>query len=247
MNVASRLGRGRVSHRRMAPRPHQFDYLTQMVYLDLDESTSAVMDPVVRQVSRRLLRRDHFGDPKVPLSTAVRDLVETETGSRPLGPVRLLTHVRQLGYVMNPVSFFYCWTEDGSFLDAIVAEVHNTPWGETHTYCLKCDGADRSKFEFQKEFHVSPFMSMGQTYVWTFTKPGDSLSVTMTNLEDGVPVFVARLDLDLLPMRRRTWAVMTWGKPFFTFSVITRIYVQAAKLWLKRCPYFPHPNKEARQ
>ena len=39
----------------------------------------------------------------------MRNLVERATGRRPTGPICLLTHLRYLGYVFNPVSFYYVW------------------------------------------------------------------------------------------------------------------------------------------
>jgi DUF1365 family protein len=51
-------------------------------------------------------RKDHFGDPSVPLDTAVRDLIQTNFGNRPVGPIRMLTHLRYFGYCFNPASFY---------------------------------------------------------------------------------------------------------------------------------------------
>lgn len=59
----------------------------------------------------RFKREDYHGDPTKPLDVAIRDLVQTETGSRPKGPIRLLTHLRFFGYSFNPVSFYYCFDE----------------------------------------------------------------------------------------------------------------------------------------
>ena len=84
------------------------------------------------------------------------------TGTRPDGPVRLLTHLRALGRCFNPVSFYYCFDRDGERSAAVVAEVTNTPWGERHAYVL--DGATRRRVRgrFDKALHVSPFLGMDQ-------------------------------------------------------------------------------------
>jgi uncharacterized protein len=50
--------------------------------------------------------------------------------TRPAGPVFLLTHLRYLGYVFNPVSFYYCYDRVEN-LELILAEVNNT-LGESH-------------------------------------------------------------------------------------------------------------------
>ncbi|GAB4518092.1 MAG: DUF1365 domain-containing protein [Haliangiales bacterium] len=134
-------------------------------------------------------RRDHLGDPAVPLDRAVRDLVAARTGERPRGRIGLLTHPRYFGYVMNPVSFFYCFaptaTASAPAVEAIVAEVHNTPWGERHCYVLgepqNLGSAHHKRFAFAKAFHVSPFMAMEQTYDWRFTTPDTQLTVHMKN------------------------------------------------------------------
>ena len=47
----------------------------------------------------------------------------------------LLTNLRTLGHCFNPVSFYYCF-DDAENLEAVVAEVTNTPWGERHAYVL---------------------------------------------------------------------------------------------------------------
>lgn len=48
----------------------------------------------------------------LPLAERVRRLVERETGVRPEGRICLLTHLRYLGYVFNPVSFYYVWDKE---------------------------------------------------------------------------------------------------------------------------------------
>ena len=88
----------------------------------------------------------------------MRALVDSETGRRPEGPVRLLTHLRYFGYVINPVSFYYCFGADGETLETVVAEVTNTPWGEQDTYVMHCNGScDRSVWRFspKKKMHVA--------------------------------------------------------------------------------------------
>ncbi|MHC4217607.1 MAG: DUF1365 family protein, partial [Planctomycetota bacterium] len=89
---------GWVRHRRYAPVDHIFRYTMFMMYLDLDELDEVFHRRWLWSARRPALawfrRRDHLGEPDVPLATAVRDLVEAETGRRPAGPIRLLTHLR---------------------------------------------------------------------------------------------------------------------------------------------------------
>ena len=104
---------GQVRHRRYSPKPHKFNYRLFYVYLDLDELEYVFKKRWLWSANKPsvawLKRSDYLGDQDIPLKQAVLDKVEYETGIRPAGPVRLLTHLRYLGYVFNPVSFYYCF------------------------------------------------------------------------------------------------------------------------------------------
>src|SRR5688500_12792683 len=163
------LYEGLVRHRRFTPAAHEFAYKVFQVYLDLGE-LETVFDPylfwsVERANLASFRREDHLkADPQKPLDQAVRDLVERRTGKRPDGPIGLLTHLRYFGYGFNPVSFYYCWDKSGEKLDTVVAEVSNTPWLEQHLYVLdeklNAGTAEKKRYRFGKEFHVSPFFNL---------------------------------------------------------------------------------------
>ncbi len=243
---------GWVAHTRRAPVDHRFRYRIFMMYLDLAELDDVFRGRWLWSVRRPNLawfnRRDHLGDPDRPLDDCVRDLVETSSGVRPSGPIRLLTHLRYFGYVMNPVSFFYCFDAADERVETIVAEVHNTPWGERHCYVLdpsqnESSSPNRLRYRFDKAFHVSPFMSMEQTYAWRFSPPDETLSVSMQNIENDERIFDATLALERRALNGATLARMLGGYPFMTGKVIAAIYLQAARLWWKRCPFVPHPDR----
>lgn len=191
--MESCLFRGWVRHRRFVPVANHFRYSVFQVYLDLSELDRVFAGSWLWSASRPAAawfrRADHLGDPARPLGDCVRDEVERQTGCRPLGPIRLLTNLRYLGYVINPVSYYYCFDETGNRVSAILAEVHNTPWGERHCYVLSApsDAAgqlvDLKTVELRtvKEFHVSPFMQMDMEYRWKLTPPGTSLAIHIEN------------------------------------------------------------------
>jgi uncharacterized protein len=248
----SRIFEGWVGHRRMSPQRHEFRYPIYLMYLDLAELDEVFARRWLWSAKRPALawfkREDHFGDPSKPLESEVRALVEKETGCRPKGRIALLTHLRYYGYCMNPVSFFYCWDAEGKGLDAIVAEVHNTPWGEIHCYVLDartgCGSAPRLQFKLDKAFHVSPFMPMNQTYAWKFTTPGRTLGVHMESYEADNKLFDAAMHLKAVPISGLSLARVLIRYPFMTGRVIVAIYWQALRLWRKRTPFHSHPKHQ---
>lgn len=243
----SRIYKGWVEHRRAAPRRHRFRYRMFMLYVDLAELPRLFDRTPFWSAHRPALawfkRADYLGPEQLPLDEAVRALVEEKTGKRPEGPIRLLTHLRYFGCCMNPVSFYYCFNLAG-VLETIVAEITNTPWGERHQYVLRVEaGAARLKrFEFGKQFHVSPFLPLDMRYLWRFSEPGKGLFVNMQNCRGGERVFEATLALRASPLNRGSllWVLATF--PFMTFKILAGIYYQALRLYLKRTPVFAHPT-----
>ena len=139
--MKSAIYTGTVRHRRLKPAGHAFSYKVFMPYLDLDE-LPALLDRVPAWSARRpalarFRRSDFLGDARRPLKEAVYDRVEEVTGERPCGPVRLLANLRYFRLIINPISCYYCFAEDGETLRFLVAEVTNTPWGESHSYVLR--------------------------------------------------------------------------------------------------------------
>lgn len=235
---------GHVKHRRHTPFPHAFQYSLFQVYLDLGE-----LDEVFRRrwlwSARRpaiawFRRRDHFGDPNVPLDTTVRDLVAAETGHRPAGPIRLLTHLRYFGYVINPLSLYYCFDAEGKSVETIVAEVHNTPWNERHCYVLPSPVEPQALTP--KEFHVSPFMGMDMQYRWRLAVPGENLTARVENYQNGDCVFDAELSLRKQPMTGWRMAAALARRPWMTLKVFAAIYWQALRLKLKGARFHSHPK-----
>ena len=251
MSMNSSIYFGRVRHRRMAPVEHAFSYRMFMLYLDLAELPRLFERRWFWSVSRpalaRFRREDHFGDPAVPLEQSVRDLVDRETGQRPEGPIRLLTHLRYFGYVFNPVSFYYCFDADDARVETIVAEVTNTPWGERHCYVLPQRmnaGRDgHGRYSPEKVMHVSPFMEMDVAYDWRFNAPGEMLTVHMENAREGRKIFDATLVLEREEITARSLARALAGYPLMTLRVMVAIHWQALKLWLKGTPVHDHPGK----
>jgi DUF1365 family protein len=220
--LAPAVYEGTISHRRSAVRAYGFRHRIAMAYVDL----GAVPARLTRRRPGvvRFRREDYLGD------GAIRDLVEQRTGARPAGPVGLLTNLRTLGRCFNPVSFYYCFDAPGERVEAVVAEVTNTPWGERHAYVLR----DATS---PKELHVSPFFGMDQEYAWSAGAPGDELVVRIANREGGRQVFAATLAVHRRPMTRATLG----HHMLSSLRTGVLIYCHALVLKLRGVPLHRHP------
>ncbi len=241
--MVSALYTGTVRHRRHVPVHHEFTYRQTLLYVDLDEAAelfgAARLWSMRRRAPGEFRRSDYHGDPATPLKTALLDTVERELGHRPAGPVRLLCRARTFGHVFNPVTFAYCCNADASAVEAVVAEVENTPWGERHAYVI--DGLHST---MDKVFHVSPLMGMEHRYDVRATTPDGRLAVHIaSSAPTGDPVFDATLLLQRreLDPRGLDRALLRW--PAESLRAMALIYTNALKLKLKGAPYHPHPDR----
>ena len=246
---ASCAYRGWVRHRRYGEVAHELRTDLFFLFLDLDELPELFDGYRIASARGRALaefrRGDHVGDPQRPLAEEIRSLVAARTGARPQGPVRLLTGLRYFGLCFNPVSFYYCYEDAGAArVQAIVAEVTNTPWGERHAYVLRNDRPEGSimRGRFAKEFHVSPFMGMDHTYSWRLTPPGAQLIAHIESLREGALAFDATLSLKRAELTQPRLGRLLARYPMLTLRTLGQIYANGLRLHLKGARYFPNPS-----
>ncbi len=237
--MKSALYVGTVMHARRSPHDHVFRYPVYMALLDLDELP--LLDRRLRLFgwNRRAVTSFHDADHIDVHEVLAAHGVDLGDG----GSIQVLTNLRVLGYVFNPVSFWWCRRGDGS-LACIVAEVNNT-FGERHSYVLlpaEGTGAGgRVVFETDKRLHVSPFMPMDQSYTWWFSEPGGRLSVRMDVHEAGSRDFHATLTARRLPLTAASLRSVLVRYPLMPARVLGRIHWQALRLWLKRTRFYRKP------
>ncbi len=257
--LASQWLSGTIRHRRVSPASHGFEYHTGMLALNLDEWSAVPRLSQWFSLGRfnwlSLYREDYF-DPQTPdLKRAIANQVERTTGWRPDGAIELITHPRYLGYVFNPVSFYFCYDAganpcSGAIPRVIAAQITNTPWQERHVYCLeRGQGRDADSgwhtqaFRFNKRFHVSPYNPMDQDYHWLFSFRDQSLRIHMNVNRGGKKVFDATLVVQREPLTRTLIHRSLRQFPIESFKVVAGIYWHALRLKLKGVPFQTHPDK----
>lgn len=248
--TASALYFGRLTHHRLAPRRHDFGIGLYLLLLDLDELPE-LFDGVPGWSARRpalawLRRGDFLDGGGRPLADAARDLVQERLGWRPAGPVRVLTHLRYFGYQINPIRIYWLYDAAGQRVQALIAEVTNTPWGERHCYVLPAppaDAAGRLRLRFDKAMHVSPFMPMEQHYEWCLDTPGATLTSQFDCVTQGEVTLTAALLLERRALDRGRLIAALAAHPLMTARIAWTIYWQALRLYGKKVPFHPHPGR----
>ncbi|KTC80200.1 hypothetical protein Lche_2220 [Legionella cherrii] len=242
---------GHVRHRRFFPKKHQFSYKLFMFCFDLAQINNTFKD--IKQVSIEkfnwfsLKRKNYLNESTIPLDEYARQLVMNRYGTYPKGKIYLLTQLSCLGYCFNPISIYFIFDEANQNLDYLILEVTNTPWGERHNYVLEYSAQPKNEiysYQFQKELHVSPFMSMNYSYHLNLKLNKEKIVVHMENHIEGKKDFDATLMLkaqDNCSIKK-----VFWHYPLVTYKVSAAIYWQALKLWIKGVPFHAHPSSNKR-
>ena len=244
--MRSGLYAGRVSHKRLKPRPHSLAYRIFMLLVDLDELEA--LKPLKRlSVGRgwNLLGFDpaRFGDGSGrPLKAQIEALL-ADAGLAHGGPVQVLAMPKVLGHAFNPLSVYFCHAPEGA-LSAILYEVSNT-FGERHGYLIPAPDVGLIRQECAKAFYVSPFMDMDLAYQFRVLRP-DARVLVAVDVHDADGLVLATsfagerralTDANLL----RAWLTHPW----MTLGSLAAIHWEALFIWLKGEKVRRRPPKPA--
>ncbi|MEQ9363907.1 MAG: DUF1365 domain-containing protein [Leptospirales bacterium] len=245
----------RVFHRRYIRAATRFRYRIFMLFLDLDELPELDRRLIWFGWNRRrplaFYDADHFrwsassevdeaghaadGAESKPASLTRRRveayLKERGEGYRP-GRIMLLTNLRVLGYVFNPVSFFYCYDQEGK-LRNILAEVNNT-YREQKPFLVSVKpNRDWTEERTLKNFYVSPFIAHNADFYFRFREPGDLVNVRIDSLRGPRRVLKAVLHGRRRALSDGAMVRMFFMYPLVSFKIIAAIHWQAFRLFLR--------------
>lgn len=270
-----------VMHHRLSPQVHRFRHGIFMLGLDLDELDA--LDSRLCTFSRnrwnlytfrdddhlqaRSAERGTRNEPAASAQSGIWNLkseichwLATQGVVLPADArIMLITLPRVLGYIFNPVSFYFCHAADGTPLCA-VTEVQNT-FGELKPYLVPLEmgevrtangevaegrpalgtqhpAADRFRIVTPKHFYVSPFSALDLCFDFRLRLPGERLEIGVNDVTaDGKTVLVSALTGTRRPLTDARLLRLTAKYPLVTLRVITLIHWHALKLWWKRLPW----------
>ncbi len=234
-----------VMHQRLSPRKNAFKYDVYYLGIPLSQIESNAIGETLNLNSFGLhsfYEKDHGYRDGSSLKAWLYDMFDTYKFEKPK-EVFLISMPRILGYVFNPVSFWFCWNSKDE-LYAVVSEVNNT-FGETHSYLTYLDDKDTNgDYVAKKVFHVSPFLEREGYYDFQFSLSDDSIKIHI-NLFDSnkEKILLTSLsgkfdDLNSMSLKRAFFRV-----PFATMKSIFLIHFQAVKLLLKKIKFISKPKQ----
>lgn len=247
-NLKSRIFSGQVKHQRYQTRQHGFSYKVFMMLAHVDEIDLLCSQNPFWSHNKKNVASFNDDDYLPAFKGSMRERVEqllkdkNHSFDSNNGDIFILTNWRYFGFLINPITCFYCYNSNQE-LEYLILEVTNTPWNERINYVLPCDPKNKfQRLSFEKEMHVSPFYEMNMTYQLNNYKDDNQISLHLENIQKNQKVFEATLNLKSNVISTSSLSKVLAKHPFMTLKVAVGIYWQALKLWLKGVKYISPPN-----
>lgn len=236
--ITSALYECEVMHHRLRPKEHRFAYRVFYLWLDLDELDALSAQLRFFKRNRWSLFSFYDADHILKGSAQAKENVlavmrEAGVDTSVISRVRLLTFPRVLGYIFNPVCFYYAFDAAGEPVCA-VAEVTNT-FHEQKPYVMTCrDRDDRFRLVTPKHFYVSPFSGLELEFDFKLRLPAETLEVHVNDRDEAGHILLSTLKGQRRELDDASLLTCAVKYPLLTLKVIFLIHWHALLLWLKK-------------
>ena len=239
--VTSCLYECEVVHQRLSPKKHGFSYRLFFMDVVLDELPTLGKRLWFFSCNRwnlySFFDKDHLdlglGTTKANI---IRHLADHGIAVPDGSLIRLVTLPRVLGYIFNPVCFYFIYNQENQPLYA-VAEVTNT-FHEMKPYIISQQN-DKGVFELTapKHFYVSPFSTLDTCFHFQLGVPGEKIKIHIDDTANGEKTLLSWIHGERreLTDTRLLWYLVRY--PALTLLVFIRIHWHALRLWLKKLPF----------
>lgn len=242
MPAANAIYECKVMHQRLEPQRHGFRYRVFYLWLDLDQIDEAEAACALFSRNRfnlfSFFDKDHAGGETPNVKEGVlMHLGKAGIDTNSISTVRMLAFPRILGYVFNPVTFFFCFDAAGQPLCA-AAQVTNTFQEQKFFVMPQANAEGHFRLIAPKHFYVSPFSELDLCFDFNLRTPGEQLNITINDRKEGRPVLLTSLTGTRRPLTNGALIACAFKYPLLTLRVIFLIHWHALRLWMKRVPWF---------
>lgn len=224
--------KGTIYHKRFYPKKHSFTY--NVFYLKFSLKNIDSLENVFFSHNKfnffSFSDCDHGYRNNSSLIAFSQDVLSKNNINEIVDDIVIHTMPRVLGFVFNPVSFFYLKDKNGKHI-AVIAEVNNT-FGENYSYLVY-----DSKSVCTKKMQVSPFNKIEGEYEFTFNLTDNVENITINYKVNNLLNLSASINTSSLPWKNSSFFQMFLTFPLNSLSILLKIHYQAIILYFKKVPF----------
>lgn len=233
-----KLFKAKIYHKRYLPTVNEFSYSGFYIKFSLSQmhDLKSTLFGINKFNLFSFYEKDHGYRDGSSLHNWARDMLKHAGVNDFNGEIVLQTFPRVLGYVFNPVSFWFCYEKENVI--AVIAEVNNT-FGESHNYII-VNNPEENISVLKKEFHVSPFYDIKGEYRFNFTSK-DTVSINYF-YDERIQLMTSLVGREI-PWDNKALLKLFFKNPFYTFFIVVLIHYEAGRLFFKKNKFYSKPKK----
>jgi len=248
-NLKSKIFIGNVQHVRTQPIKYFLGLKHFMFFLDMDNLN--YLDnfyPLLSYKKRGIFnfnKKDHYILRKKDLKPHFRDITKKD-----IDKVYLLTNLRFLKYVFNPISVFFCFDKKEN-LSSVIYEVGNT-FKEQKIYDNSFIEGPTASLKTKKFFYVSPFIPLDTVFnffseIKRNKKEDESIFLKVDSIQNEDKILTATFSAKSKEITIKNLIVLIFFFPFQSLKVIFLIHWHAFILWFKKLKYIKKNDNQEKQ